>query len=149
MKRWAMAAQDPKNAQAKFDLAVAHADLAEVLTPTGAPVDALEHAKQSLQLLEQLSRADPTNAVYRRNVALCYEKFGDAYSALAKDEKRLVSQRLLDWNDGRTWYQKAASVFRELREHHALMPSDSGEPERFASKADECLKAIAQIKAPR
>ena len=104
--RQEIAAQDPKNAQARFDLADAYGDLSEALTANGASIEALDQARQALSILQQLSAADPTNAVYVRNIALCYETSAQALSHLAADETRSKTQRVKDWNEARSWFEK-------------------------------------------
>jgi eukaryotic-like serine/threonine-protein kinase len=140
-----IAAQDPKNAQALFDLADAHGDLSEALTATGASVEALDQAQQALSILRQLSAADPTNAVYLRNIGLCYETSAQAMSKLAADQTRSKTQRIKDWNEARSWYEKALNLFSELRNRGTLMPADSGQTAKFTAKIRECDTAIAQL----
>jgi tetratricopeptide (TPR) repeat protein len=143
--RQEIATEDPKNAQARFDLAGAHANLCEALIATGASVEALDHAQQALSILQQLSAADPTNAVYLRNIGLCYENSANALARLAADETRSKTERIKDWNEARSWCEKALGLFSELRKHDALMPVDSGQGAKFAAKIRECDTAIAQL----
>ena len=143
--RQEIAAQDPKNAQARFDLADAHGDLSEALTATGASVEALDQARQALSILQQLSAADPTNAVYLRNIGLCYETSAQALSHLAADETRSKTQRIKDWNEARSWFEKALDLFSELRNRGTLMPADSGQAGKFAAKIRQCDSAITQL----
>ena len=143
--RQEIAAQDPKNAQARFDLADAHGDLSEALTATGASIEALDQARQALSILQQLSAADPTNAVYVRNIALCYETSAQALSHLAADETRSKTQRVKDWNEARSWFEKALGLFSELSKRGTLMPTDSEQAAKFTAKIRECDTAIAQL----
>jgi eukaryotic-like serine/threonine-protein kinase len=144
--RQEIAGKDPKNAQALFDLADAHGDLSEALTATGAAVEALDQSRQALLILQQLSAADPTNAVYLRNIGLCYESSAQALSHLAADETRSKTERIKDWNEARSWFEKALDLFSELRHRGTLMPADSGQAARFAAKIRECDSAIAELK---
>src|SRR5215471_7743111 len=143
--RQEIAGKDPKNAQALFDLADAHGDLSEALTATGAGVEALDQARQALPILQQLSGADPTNAVYLRNIGLCYESSAQALSHLAADETRPKTERIKDWNEARSWFEKALHLFSELRHRGTLMPADSGQVEKFTAKIRECDTAIAEL----
>jgi hypothetical protein len=57
--------------------------------------------------------AEPTNAVYLRNIGLCYENSANAVARLAADETRSHAQRTKDWNKARSWFEKAlGSLFR-------------------------------------
>jgi eukaryotic-like serine/threonine-protein kinase len=143
--RQKIAARDPKNAQARFDLAVAHGDLSEALTATGTAIEALDHAQHSLSILQELATRDPGNVVYQRNLGLSYEKFADAYAYLALDERQEPAQRIKHWTKASNWYGKASELFAGLRDHGTLMPSDSGQPGKFAAKMDECRAAITRL----
>jgi len=136
--RQRLAARDPKSAQIQFDLAVAHGDLSEALTATGESSPALDHAQQALSILLQLSAADPTNVLYRRNIGLCYEKFGDACTLFASNKKQSRARRVKAWVKARSSYKQGLDVFAALRDQSKLMPADSGFADQFAAKVAEC-----------
>jgi serine/threonine protein kinase len=144
--RQRIAGQYPKNAETEFDLAVAEGDLSEVLIATGDSSKAKDHAQQSLSILLQLSAADPTNVVYRRNIGLCYEKLGDALAGLPSNKKQSRSRRAKNWTNIRTTYQEGLNVFAALRDHGKLMPADSALPDQFAAKIAECDKALNDLR---
>ncbi len=87
----------------------------------------------------------PTNAVYLRNIGLCYENSGSALARLAADETISRAQRIKDWNEARSWLQKALGIFSELRDRGRLMPADSGQAAKFTARIRECDDAIAQL----
>jgi eukaryotic-like serine/threonine-protein kinase len=144
--RQRIAGQYPKNAETEFDLAVAEGDLSEVLIATGDSSKAKDHAQQSLSILLQLSAADPTNVVYRRNIGLCYEKLGDALAGLPSNKKQSRSRRAKNWTNIRTAYQEGLNIFAALRDQGKLMPVDSRLPDQFAAKIAECHKALNDLK---
>jgi len=119
--------------------------LCEALTATGASVEALDHAQQALSILEQLSAADPTNAVYLRNIGLCYENSASALARLAADETISRAQRIKYWNEARSRFEKALGLFSDLRNRGTLMPADSWQAAKFEAKIRECDTAIAQL----
>jgi hypothetical protein len=132
--------------QARFDFAVAHGDLAEGLSLTGDTESALDHAAQSLSILQALAKADPTNAVYRRNVGLCYEKLGEIRARMANDDERPIVQRISDWNEAHNWYQRGGEIFSTLRDEGILMPVDSDRPQKFAAKVKQCEDGLSRLK---
>jgi serine/threonine protein kinase len=140
-----IAAQDPTNKQAEFDLATAHGELAESLTVAKSAAEALSQAEQAVAGMTRLVDADPTNAIYRRNVGLAYERVAAA-SNLAAEIEQSAEERLHHLNDARAAYQKAADVFSQLRTTGGLMPTDVGEPEKFAGKVAETTVAIQQLR---
>jgi hypothetical protein len=66
-------------------------------------------------------------------------------SHLAADETRSKTERIKDWNEARSWFEKALDLFSELRNRGTLMPADSGQAAKFAAKIRECDTAIAQL----
>jgi hypothetical protein len=89
--------------------------------------------------------AEPTNAVYLRNIGLCYENSANAVARLAADETRSHAQRTKDWNKARSWFEKALGLFSELRNRGTLMPADSEQIAKFTVKIREGDNAIAHL----
>ena len=69
----------------------------------------------------------------------------EALSHLAADQTRSKTQRIKDWNEARSWFEKALDLFSELRNRGTLMPADSGQTAKLAVKIRECDNAIAQL----
>jgi hypothetical protein len=101
-----------------------------------------------LSILQQLSAADPTNAVYSRNIGLCYEKLAAAFERLGADENRSKAQRTSDWTEARGWFEKALHLFSDLRGRGTLMPADSGQTAKFQRKIQECDEEIFRLNEP-
>jgi hypothetical protein len=118
------------------------------MTPTGSTTEALDHAQNALSILQQLSAVDPTNAVYSRNVGLCYEKLASAFARLGANENRSNEQRVTDWTAARDWFEKAERLFSDLRDRGTLMPADSEQTRKFDMKIRECDEAISRLKDP-
>lgn len=147
--RQEIASRDPLNKQARFDLAVAYGDLSEAYVNTGDPAEGLSQAQRSLEILKELSDSDPTNAIYMRNVGICYEKLAQASALSASDPRAPSAQRVRQWREAQSWYQKASDLFSDLRDRSMLMPTDAGQVEKFAARAAESEKAIEQLTAKR
>jgi eukaryotic-like serine/threonine-protein kinase len=140
--RQRIAGRDLKNAQAQFDLAIAHSDLSEAFIATDDRNAALDHAQQALSILLQLSAADPTNVFYRRNIALCYGKFGDTCALLATNKKQSRTRRVKNWIKARASYKQGLDAFAALRDQGKLMPDDSGFADQLSAKVAECDKRL-------
>jgi eukaryotic-like serine/threonine-protein kinase len=141
------AAADPQNAQASFDLSSGHVDLAEALTAMGDMAQAVEEARKGIAILTALSAADPTNAVYSRNLAVYEEKLGDAFARSGADAHTPTAQRTHAWTDARTAYEKAGTIFSNLRDLGTLPPADAGLPQKFTTLTASCQQAIDQLTA--
>jgi tetratricopeptide (TPR) repeat protein len=136
---------DPQNAQASFDLAGAHVDLAEALTANGDPVRAVEEARKGITILTTLLTADPTNVIYSRNLAVYEEKLGDACARSGADKNAPTVERIRAWSDARETYKKAGQIFSNLRDHGTLPPADAALPQKLATRTSDCQQAIKQL----
>jgi eukaryotic-like serine/threonine-protein kinase len=143
------AAGDPANKQARFDLGTAYADLSEALSNTGATSEALDNARQSLIILQELADHDSNNYVYRRNVALCDEKFGEAFEQAAGKEQLSAAEKIKNWSSAREWYQKTLDAFNELRAQNILQPRDNSQFDRISAKIADCTESIARLRPAR
>jgi hypothetical protein len=127
------------------DLAGSDADLAETLTAMGNPTEAVEQARQGRSIFQELAAADPSNAIYSRNVALCDEKMADAFARSAADSGAPGAHRIEAWSDARGWYQKAEQIFVHLREHGTLTPTDADKPKELSARIVGCERAVEQL----
>jgi hypothetical protein len=111
----------------------------------GNPTEAVEQARQGLAIFQELAAADPSNAIYSRNIALCEEKLGDAFARSGADSSVADAQRIAAWSEARGWYQKADEIFRHLRERGTLTPIDADTPKELSGRVAECEWAVAQL----
>jgi tetratricopeptide (TPR) repeat protein len=139
------AANDSQNKQAQFDLATAHGELSEAFTNVGDTNQALENARESLKLMSALAESDPENNIYRRNVGLANEKFALAFARKAADEKLSAAERINNWSEAASWYQKALQTFVELRDRNALQPRDAGQIDKFTQRIQSCENERAKL----
>ena len=109
-----------------------------------APAAALAEGQQCVAVLKELTASDPTNAVYQRNIGLCYEKLAVASERAANDERAAPAQRVKQLTAARAWYQKELEVFSDLRDRHTLMAADAGKIETLAAKINKSQEAFAQ-----
>ncbi|HEX8266306.1 MAG TPA: protein kinase [Pyrinomonadaceae bacterium] len=139
------AANDSQNKQAQFDLATAYADLSEAFTNTGDTNQGLENAREALKLMSALAESDPENNIYRRNVGLCHEKFAIAFARKAADEKLSATERINNWDEAVSSYQKTLQTFVELRDRNALQPRDAGQIDKFTQQIQMCEAERAKL----
>ena len=103
-------------------------------------------AARELRILTALSAADPTNAIYSRNLAIYEEKLGDAFARSGADKNSPSAQRIRAWSDARESYAKAGAIFAGLRDHGTLPPADVDKPRKFTSLTADCQRAIDELK---
>ena len=71
----------PTNAVFRRNLAIAHSNIADVLTALKRPADALVHQRQALASFESLAAADPANVAARNDVAISLSKIAEMLDA--------------------------------------------------------------------
>jgi tetratricopeptide (TPR) repeat protein len=87
----------PTNGVFQRNLAIAHSNIADILTALKRPADALARQRQALAAFEALSAADPANAAARNDVAISLSKIaemmdaaGDSAGAVREFERALA-----------------------------------------------------------
>ena len=71
----------PTNAVFRRNLAIAHSNIADVLTALKRPADALAHQRQALASFESQAAADPANVAARNDVAISLSKVAEMLDA--------------------------------------------------------------------
>ena len=137
------AAADPKNDQARFDLAALQNEMADALVNVGDPEKALDYARQSNATLDAMLAADPGNSMYRRNAAIGYNRSGYAHEALANRESLDAPARLAHWIAARTAYALAQEMFVDLKAKGSLRSEDGDELDKLAALLAKCDEQIA------
>ncbi len=140
------AAADPKDDQARFDVMAAQADLADSLTATGHPEQALDYARQAVTGLETLMAADPSNAMYLRNSALAGRKVGAAHAALAAQETLDRSVRTTHWSEARAAYEQARERFTALKAKGIVRAEDADMLDRLGADISCCDDGLARLR---
>ena len=101
----------------------------------------------AVAVFESLTKSDSSNAVYRRNLGLCYEKLGDIEVKRSTDLATGANRRIEALKTARSWYQKGHGVFLQLQASGALMPSDSEKSEQFLLKMKESDMNIDRLRS--
>ena len=102
--------------------------------------EASEKLLKSLALFEALSAKDPTNAVARRDLALCYITIAEAQTVLASFTRIALT---------RSWYRRGLGVFDELRNLGQVRVAEADQPEKIASAIKQCDEALARLRSSR
>jgi len=94
-----LAAREPADARFPEDLGLALHTLADHRLRTGDTAGAERDLQRSLGLLEPLYQANPRNLKLLRDLADCYQGFGD------------LSASRSNWEQARGWYQKSLDLW--------------------------------------
>ncbi|MDP9003837.1 MAG: hypothetical protein M3N12_03495 [Verrucomicrobiota bacterium] len=106
-----LAVADAHNIQARGDLAAFHLSLGAWEVENGDLAAALEHCRQAILIREELSAANPSNALTRRDLAAAYSGLGEVYEKLAADQRRDAGQRQENWRAAKGCYDKALKIW--------------------------------------
>ena len=136
-----MAATDPSNAQARWLQALQLNFAGVVLTDMHRQAEAVGSHLKALALLEGVAESDPTNESYTYNVANTCQLIGDAYVAMARDN-RSATGRLRAWRDAREWYRRSAAGFDGMRQRGALTGAVMKDADHVAAGLALCDRAL-------
>ena len=109
---------------------------------------AVAQARQGIAIVTALLSADPTNAIYSRNLAGFIDQLGDVYARSGADKDTAVTERIRAWSEARNSYEKAHEIFSDLQKHGTLPSADAAEqPKEFARRMSNCEEALKQLAA--
>ncbi len=139
-------AADPKDSQARYNLATAHGQFAEALTNVGQPEQALEHGRQATSGIDTLMAADPGNVLYLRNSVLVHRQVAAAHMALAGQDSLDKPTRTAHWSEARLACERARERFETLKSKGGVRPEDADMLDRLATDTAKCALGLASLK---
>lgn len=98
---------------------------------------ALLGAQKELEIDGQLLKADSANAGAQRNRGVAFTQIGQVHEFLAARKTAGAAERLSEWREARSWYQRGLDVWIELRKKGTLIPM-------YAPKMDEGIHNVAR-----
>jgi tetratricopeptide (TPR) repeat protein len=146
-ERLKLADRDPGNHQARYEVAVGYVRLAELQAQAGGPMEAESILEKAVQILEEITRAQPENFEFQRFLASAFavrsrlqNQNGNAVSALrsAKKAVSLVEGKLVRWE---------SAYLYDLACHQALCsslanPGKSGPANKAVQYAAAGMEAL-------
>jgi len=136
-------AADPKDAQARSDLGIAHDRLAGLLYESD-PVQGTEEARKALALAQPLLAAAPDNFEFRRNQAIDHFDLGRALHKLGeRDEARRQLQQAVEEQQAISAADPARAEFRaDLLEFHQALAAALRDQGAWAGAKENYEKAV-------
>jgi len=135
-----MIGEDPANTMYSAFAAEIHNGIGNALMKANGLPEAMKSYRRALAIFEKLSSEDPTEAMKRRELARSYSNLGNAYAALAS--KAPGNQRIENWRESRSNYQKSLDILLDMRNRGTLPALESGEPEKIAAEVARCDAAL-------
>jgi tetratricopeptide (TPR) repeat protein len=141
----ALAAADAHNMQARGDLAALYLSLGACERQNGDPLPALDDCRRAVAIREELSGANPSNALTRRDLASAYSELAEVYEKLAANKEASAVQQQDNWRVAKEWYDKSLKIWQEMKSNRILGGADAGKPEELARKVANCDSALDSI----
>jgi serine/threonine protein kinase/Flp pilus assembly protein TadD len=122
---------DPAHTQVRQDMIVTYNELGDFYLEEENTDNALQHYHEALKIAEPMLKI-ASNSYAMRDLADCYERFGNYYATLAKKDPQF-------WNEAEKWYQKSLKVWDDWPKHAASSPYN-------IKRREYVLKSIASCK---
>jgi eukaryotic-like serine/threonine-protein kinase len=111
--------------------------MAELGIDTGDTGRVLRSTQKELEIDGRLLKADSANAGAQRNRGVAFTQIGQVHEILALRNTASAPQRMSEWREARSWYQRALDVWIDLRKKGTLIPM-------YASKLDDSVHNVAK-----
>ena len=154
----AISANDPKNNEAKWEIAEHWQYMAFARDAMGRPAEAIEANQQALRILEEITANDPSNFEFLKQTHLIYNKTGDILlrqrrlaDALAYYQKGMAyAAKMATLNDNSQIAVLRSESDRKIGEAYLAIAAEGHDPDALPSarthlqKAREDLLALQQ-----
>jgi non-specific serine/threonine protein kinase/serine/threonine-protein kinase len=136
---------DPQNDDFRQAVANVQTLVSEMMIKTGEASKAIKLLSQSLLELEKSYIASPTDEIAHFRLAITQENLGHGYVALATEGKIPAPQRLTNWREARSWFQKSQAIYRVFGDAGKLVGEDAARLVRATDGIAKCDAAIARL----
>lgn len=141
-----LSAADPKDVQARGDVASGYSDIGDMLLKQRKVTEALESYRKAVAIAEELRKIDSTDEDLHTFLAICYSSPGKTYAMLASDEKTPSTSRIKFWSEARMWFRRSLDVWLDMRQGGTLRRLDAGKPDEISREIARCDAALAKLK---
>lgn len=136
---------DPQNDEFRQAVANVQTLVSEMMIKTGEASAAIKLLNQSLLTLEKSYDASPTDEIAHFRIAITQENLGHGYVALASEGKTSAQQRLANWREARSWFQKSQAIYRVFGDAGKLVGEDAARLVRATDGIAKCDAEIARL----
>jgi tetratricopeptide (TPR) repeat protein len=141
----------PRDPEARRDVAAAHVKLGDVLGPNGKKKEALDKYAQARKVYEDLLAQQPANPMYLRNLTLVWDKIGGTHDQMWDAAGALESYRRCT-EIAKAWFAVDANRARErlafAQERVAYFAALSGETAGGEESIQEALRTYQSSSDP-
>jgi non-specific serine/threonine protein kinase/serine/threonine-protein kinase len=139
--RRGVAQADPRNAYARRVVGIGYSNVGEALTALGRVGEAVEANRKYAASAEASLAADPDDATLRTEAVKSQRALGESLMKLAS--------RPAEWKEARSWLQRSAKGWDELKASGSLPPEAQDEPAKVAEDLARCEAALAKADSRR
>ncbi|HKQ86897.1 MAG TPA: protein kinase [Candidatus Acidoferrales bacterium] len=146
----ATSASDPNDTNSKLWLGVCDSELGRVQVELGETATGMENIRAGLGIALALYRADPSeNTDKLPNLANAYAASGFAFAHMAAQAGATAEDRLRNWKQAQSQYQKSVETWRQVEQLHKLEPGDASEAAKVTQELAEADASLAKLTAAR
>jgi eukaryotic-like serine/threonine-protein kinase len=139
--RLAYSQKSPNSSMNRGALAECYTNLAKALEP-GDRENALKQYNNALELLEQLTVVDRSNAQYRINLADALSNAAHLYVHMASGEP---STRVQYWTKARSFYQRSQELWQELDKAGKVPAARNRAIQEVSGELTRCNDSLANL----
>jgi serine/threonine protein kinase/predicted negative regulator of RcsB-dependent stress response len=123
---------DPAHTQVRQDMIVTYNEIGDLLLEEGDLSGAQANYHDALKIAE-LMLTKASNSYSMRDLADCYERFGNYYATLANENQKIENCR-----EAENWYQKSLKVWDDWPKHSVSSPFNIKRREQVLKEIDHC-----------
>ncbi len=142
--RQALSNSDPANSQARRDLAVAHLYLGQMLSHRRDAEGTNREMMAAVTIFESLVSSSSPAGLWRTDLAQSYETTGNTSWNLAEADGISNARRKQLYRESRQWYERALSLYSELKRDATLEARVAKKAEAMVSAIADCDREIAK-----
>lgn len=136
-------AKAPESLIYRRDLATSHNLIGIALYDLDRFEESFVQYQEAQKLFEELA-ADSRNPIARRDLAVSYYFLAQIHKDQARRSNGDYKTERSHWNAAATWYRKAGSIFRSLREDRLGLPQDDAVIMEIEAELTACKHALAE-----
>lgn len=124
-----LAASDANDIDLRLSIVATHAEIGNVLLAMGSSAAAQDEFQKALSQLKASAASKPPNLAALYSVASLYSGLGQAASP-RNPAALTTGQQIAAWTQARSWFQKSAAAWQQIRNPGKLTPSGfrAGDP---------------------
>ncbi len=142
-----LVANHQTNDTLKADLHATLMSSAGLMQETLATDEVLKNLREAMALAEEAAKTTPSDLKWRWRLADSYSGLGGYYAALGGARNLPAAERLANWREAQSWYQKNLDVWNGWSQFAVSSVFDTTRREQATHALAQCEAALAKLSA--